>query len=248
MVKPMSLARRAMRAEWHAWNPVTGCSKISPGCDACYAERLARRMQAEGHPNYLHGFRPTIHEQRLEQPLHWTTPRWIAVNSMSDVFHEDIPTEYIRRIVRIITQTPHHQYLILTKRSGRMRLLSQEMTWPENLWLGVSVESTEYLSRVDDLRQTRAVHRVVSFEPLLEPIEGFDPTGLAWVQAGHETGPLARPCLGEWIQNLRAACRSAGVPFHDKQAGPLRGDPPPAVQTLGWRRVKPTRSAQPLLF
>ena len=207
--------------EWtgSTWNPVTGCTKISPGCAHCYAERMARRLKAMGQPNYRNGFRPTVHGRALELPLIWKKPQVIFVNSMSDLFHEDVPLEFIRQVFDIIEQADWHLFQVLTKRSQRLAEMSRLVPWPENLWMGVSVESAEYIHRIDDLRSVPASVRFLSLEPLLGPIPALDLTGIDWVIVGGESGPGARPICESWALSLRDQCARASVPFFFKQWG-----------------------------
>jgi protein gp37 len=207
--------------EWTdaTWNPVTGCTKISLGCQHCYAERMARRLQAMGQPNYANGFRVTMHEHALELPLRWRKPRTIFVNSMSDLFHEDVPLSFIRRVFAVIEQAPWHRFQILTKRSARMAELAPMLPWPQNLWLGVTVEAADYTSRVDDLRKVGAAVRFLSLEPLLGPIATLDLTQIDWVIVGGESGPGARPMEAGWVRDARLQCVEAAIPFFFKQWG-----------------------------
>ena len=181
--------------EWTdaTWNPVTGCTKISPGCKHCYAERLARRLQLMGQANYRNGFKVTLQPHMLELPLRWKAPRRIFVNSMSDLFHEDVPTDYVKRVFDVMVRAHWHQFQVLTKRAERLRELNRELPWPANVWQGVSVESERYLDRVDDLRRTSAAVKFLSLEPLLEALPNLDLRGIDWVIVGGESGPGARP-------------------------------------------------------
>ena len=207
--------------EWteSTWNPVTGCTKVSPGCAHCYAERMARRLQAMGQPNYRHGFRPTVHPRALDLPLSWRKPQMIFVNSMSDLFHEDVPVDFIRRAFRIMGQADWHQFQVLTKRSERLRELAPALDWPENVWMGVSVENAEYAFRIDDLRATAAALKFLSIEPLLGPLPDLELNGIDWVIVGGESGPGARPMAESWARDIRDQCVDAGVPFFFKQWG-----------------------------
>jgi protein gp37 len=207
--------------EWTeaTWNPLTGCDKISPGCTHCYAERMSLRLRAMGQPNYRNGFELTLHERMLELPLHWKQPQRVFVNSMSDLFHKDVPEEYIQRVFAVMRQASWHRFQVLTKRSDRLRALGPKIDWPANVWMGVSVESSEYRSRVDDLRHTGARTRFLSVEPLLGPIPDLDLTNIHWTIVGGESGPGARPMLEEWVIDLREQCRRAAVPFFFKQWG-----------------------------
>jgi protein gp37 len=208
------------RIEWTdaTWNFLTGCSHISPGCDHCYAEALAKRLQAAGTARYRDGFRLTIHEDVLTLPLTWRRPRRIFVNSMSDFFHEDVPIEVIHRAFAVMTATPQHSYQILTKRADRLRRLASSLTWPANVWMGVSIENQTYAFRANRLREVPATIRFLSVEPLLGPVT-LDLTGIHWVIVGGESGPDARPLDPAWARRVRDQCLAAGVPFFFKQWG-----------------------------
>jgi len=212
-------ARSAIEWTESTWNPVTGCTKVSPGCAHCYAERMARRLQAMGQPNYRRGFRPTVHPRVLDLPLSWRRPQMIFVNSMSDLFHEDVPVDFIRRTFGVMAQADWHQFQVLTKRSERLRDLDPMLEWTENVWMGVSVESTEYTFRIDDLRATAAAVKFLSIEPLLGALPELDLDGIDWVIVGGESGPGARPVEERWVTDIRDQCREAGVPFFFKQWG-----------------------------
>ncbi len=210
--------------EWTeaTWNPVTGCTKISPGCKHCYAERMARRLQAMGQPNYANGFRPTTHEHMLEAPLRWRKPRTIFVNSMSDLFHEDVPASFIRRVFDVMRIAPWHRFQVLTKRSERLLDLSAELPWPPNVWMGVSAENEAYSFRIDHLRRTGAKVKFLSLEPLLGPLSPLDLGGIDWVIVGGESGPGARPMHESWVTGILRQCRKSGIPFFFKQWGGIR--------------------------
>ncbi len=210
--------------EWtqSTWNPVTGCTKISPGCRYCYAERMAHRLQAMGQPNYASGFRVTVHEHTLSLPLEWRSPQLVFVNSMSDLFHKHVPVGFVLKVFAAMKEAHWHTYQILTKRSGRLRQLAGSLPWAPQIWMGVSVETPAYLRRVDDLRQTGAHVKFVSFEPLLAPVPDVDLSGIDWVIAGGESGPGARPMRREWIVDIRDQCANASVPFFFKQWGGTR--------------------------
>jgi len=212
-------ARSAIEWTESTWNPVTGCTKVSPGCAHCYAERMARRLQAMGQPNYRRGFRPTVHPRVLDLPLSWRRPQMIFVNSMSDLFHEDVPVDFIRRTFGVMAQADWHQFQVLTKRSERLRDLDPMLEWTENVWMGVSVESTEYTFRIDDLRATAAAVKFLSIEPLLGALPELDLDGIDWVIVGGVSGPGARPVEERWVTDIRDQCREAGVPFFFKQWG-----------------------------
>jgi protein gp37 len=207
--------------EWteSTWNPVTGCTKISPGCDHCYAERLALRLQAMGQPNYADGFKLTPQEHMLELPLRWKLPQVIFVNSMSDLFHKDVPTEYIHRVFDVMNRASQHRFQVLTKRSQRLMRLSQTLSWRSNIWMGVSVEGQEYTFRIDHLRETNAHVKFLSLEPLLGPLPNLNLQGIHWVIVGGESGPGARAMRREWVLDIRDQCTAAGVPFFFKQWG-----------------------------
>ena len=212
--------------EWTdaTWNPIRGCTKISPGCRHCYAETFAERFRGvPGHPYEL-GFEPRMVPEKLDQPLHWRSPRRIFVNSMSDLFHEDVPTDYIADVGRTIRLAHWHTYQVLTKRHVRMReLMNGPLRWMAqlpNLWLGVSVENREYgLARISALRETPASIRFLSIEPLLEHLGELDLTGIHWVIVGGESGPGARPMRREWVLSLLRQCDRANIPFFFKQWG-----------------------------
>lgn len=207
--------------EWteSTWNPITGCNKISPGCKFCYAERMARRLKAMGSPNYENGFEVTLHEHVIELPLTWKKPQTIFVNSMSDLFHKDVPTEFILKIFEVMNKASWHRFQILTKRSERLIELDPLLPWSENIWMGVSVENGDYTYRIDDLRNTNAHIKFLSVEPLLGPINKIELANIDWVIVGGESGPGARPIKEEWVITLRDDCRKAKVPFFFKQWG-----------------------------
>lgn len=207
--------------EWteSTWNPLTGCTKISPGCKHCYAERMSLRLKAMGQPNYRNGFRLTLHEDALEIPLRWTKPQYVFVNSMSDLFHEDVPEEFIQQVFDVMRRARIHQFQVLTKRSERLRKLSPSNDWPVNVWMGVSVENVDYTFRIDDLRRTGAQIKFLSLEPLLGPIPALNLNGIDWVIVGGESGPGARPLDPRWVTGIRDQCQSAEVPFFFKQWG-----------------------------
>ncbi len=207
--------------EWteSTWNPVTGCTKISPGCKHCYAERMALRLQMMGQPNYANGFNLTLHEHILALPLSWKKPQMIFVNSMSDLFHEQVPIKFILRVFEVMRGASWHTFQVLTKRSARLQQLDPDIDWPANVWMGVSVESERYTFRIDHLRQTRAHIKFLSLEPLLRPLPRLDLRGIQWVIVGGESGPGARPMQKEWVTDIRDQCLAAGVAFFFKQWG-----------------------------
>jgi protein gp37 len=207
--------------EWTeaTWNPSTGCDALSPGCENCYAERLTRRLKAMGQKKYANGFRLTLHPDTLELPLRWKKPQRIFVNSMSDLFHHEVPLDYIQRVFATMRAASWHQFQVLTKRSGRLLAFSDKLDWPSNVWMGVSVESTRYMSRIDHLRKTGARTKFLSLEPLLGPLNGLDLNGIDWVIVGGESGPGARTMAPEWVTSIRNQCRKARVAFFFKQWG-----------------------------
>ncbi len=209
------------KIEWTeaTWNPITGCSKISPGCKHCYAERMAKRLQAMGQPNYSNGFKLALHERVLELPLIWKKPQTIFVNSMSDLFHENVPAKFIQKVFHIMEQSHWHRFQILTKRSDRLLELSPKLPWNFNIWMGVSVESQEYTFRINHLRKVGAMIKFISFEPLLGPIHALNLRGIDWVIVGGESGHQARPLNASWVVGIRDRCRSTKVPFFFKQWG-----------------------------
>jgi protein gp37 len=210
--------------EWTdaTWNPIRGCTKISPGCANCYAERFAERFRGvPGHP-FEQGFDLKLIPEALQLPLTWKKPRSIFVNSMSDLFHDDIPEDFIRRVFDVIRAAPRHQFQILTKRAGRLEAIMSERRIPENAWLGVSVESSDYCWRIDHLRRVSARVRFLSIEPFLGPIRNLDLSGIGWVIVGGESGPHARPMEADWVRGIRAQCEDARVPFFFKQWGGVR--------------------------
>ena len=209
------------KIEWtqSTWNPVTGCSKVSPGCAHCYAERMAKRLQAMGQLNYSNGFKITLHEKSLELPLQWKKPQTIFVNSMSDLFHEDVPLEFILRVFEVMNKAPWHCFQILTKRSQNLRIKSPLLPWAPNIWVGVSVETRDYYSRIRDLAKTGAVVKFLSCEPLLGPLPRLPLKGMDWVIVGGESGPHARPMDPAWVEGIRDQCLCSNVPFFFKQWG-----------------------------
>jgi protein gp37 len=209
------------KIEWTdaTWNPVTGCSKMSAGCVNCYAERMAIRLQAMGQPNYRNGFMVTCHEHVLEYPLHWNRRRTIFVNSMSDLFHEDIPDEFILRVFDVMRQASWHRFQVLTKRVERLAALAPRLRWPENVWMGATVENDECRYRIDALRRLPAVVKFLSMEPLLSAVPDMDLEGIGWVIVGGESGPGARPMSKEWVEDIQRQCLRRGIPFFFKQWG-----------------------------
>ncbi len=202
--------------EWtdKTWNPTVGCDKVSPGCKHCYAEAITRRFP-RGFPN---GFDFTLRPERLEEPRKWRKPSMVFVNSMSDLFHERMPLGFLREVFRVMEECPQHTFQILTKRHERMAELAGELPWPENVWMGVSVERQDYAHRVDHLRRVPAAVRFLSCEPLLGPLE-LDLRGIHWVIVGGESGPRHRPMEADWVRAIRAQAGEAGAAFFFKQWG-----------------------------
>jgi protein gp37 len=209
------------KIEWTecTWNPVTGCSKISPGCKHCYAERMALRLQAMGQTNYRNGFNVTIHQHMLDLPLKWRSPRKIFVNSMGDMFHRLVPDDFVAESFRVMSKATQHQFQLLTKRSLRLQQMACNLPWPENVWAGVTVETADYLERIDHLRKTSAAVKFLSIEPLLGPIPYINLKDIDLVIVGGESGPNARPMQPEWATDIRDQCLAADVPFFFKQWG-----------------------------
>lgn len=207
--------------EWteSTWNPVTGCTKISEGCEHCYAERMAFRLKAMGAARYQHGFDVRCHPESLSLPLSWKTPRLIFVNSMGDLFHDKVPEEYICQVFQVMASARQHLFQLLTKRSERLRALAPTLQWPNNVWMGVTVESSRRYNRIDDLRTVPAAKRFLSCEPLLSSLPAIQLAGIDWVIAGGESGPGARPMHPDWVRSLRDETVAAGVAFYFKQWG-----------------------------
>ena len=203
--------------EWteSTWNPTIGCTKVSPGCDRCYAERLTRRFPK----TYPNGFALTLRPDALTLPLSWKRPRMIFVNSMSDLFHADVPESYIRDVFAVMEQCPHHTFQVLTKRAERLHRLAPRLPWPTHVWMGVSVETIDYRWRVDYLRRTPASVRFLSAEPLIGSLAQLSLSGIHWLIAGGESQSGARPCDVQWLRELRDACRASGTAFFLKQLG-----------------------------
>lgn len=212
--------------EWteFTWNPVTGCSKVSEGCRFCYAERMAKRLRAMRNRRYSNGFTLTLHEDLVDLPRRMRQPRLVFVNSMSDLFHEDVPLDFIRRVFATMADCPQHTFQVLTKRSNRLFEVAQRLPWPRNVWMGVSIEDDRVLHRVADLRIVDAKVKFLSCEPLIGPLEELPLQGIDWVIAGGESGPGARPMRPAWVQSIRRQCRRAGVAFFFKQWGGVRKD------------------------
>lgn len=209
------------KIEWTeaTWNPVTGCTKVSPGCKNCYAERMSKRLQAMGVPQYENAFALNMHEEVLDLPMRWKKPRVIFVNSMSDLFQEGIPLKFIQRAFTVMQECPQHQFQVLTKRPELALKHAGKLPWPENVWMGTSVENADYVDRVRILQQIPAKIRFLSVEPLLGPIPRLPLTKIDWVIVGGESGPGARPMKEEWVIQIRDRCNKYSVPFFFKQWG-----------------------------
>jgi protein gp37 len=216
--------------EWTeaTWNPTTGCDRTSPGCDHCYALTMARRLKAMGNPKYQAdgdpatsgpGFGITAHPEQLALPYGWKTPRTIFVNSMSDLFHPKIPDDFIEKVFEVMKDTPRHTYQVLTKRSQRLAKIAPRLTWPKNVWMGVSIESDSYAFRANHLREVPAEVRFISAEPLLGPLPRLDLASINWLIAGGESGVGARPMHPDWVRDLRDRCVESDVAFFFKQWG-----------------------------
>ncbi len=212
--------------EWTemTWNPVTGCTKISQGCKHCYAERMAKRLTAMGADRYRNGFEVTLHPDLVDVPRKWRQPKVVFVNSMSDLFHDDIPLAYIQRVFETMRDCPHHTFQVLTKRADRLAKLAPHLPWPKNVWMGVSVESARFANRIDRLRDVPAHVRFLSLEPLIGPLESLRLDGIHWVIVGGESGPKSRPMEKDWVKSILKQCRAAKVPFFFKQWGGVRKD------------------------
>lgn len=209
------------KIEWteSTWNPVTGCTKISAGCKNCYAERMAKRLHAMGVENYRNGFEVTLHPHVLEKPLHWKQPQAIFVNSMSDLFHESVPDDFIQQVFDVMRKASWHRFQVLTKRSERLLHLNQSIDWPKNVWMGVTVENADCMYRIEHLRNTGAFIKFLSLEPLLGPLRDMNLVNIDWVITGGESGPGARPIEVDWVRDIRDQCLKSKTPFFFKQWG-----------------------------
>lgn len=235
--------------EWTetTWNPVTGCDPVSPGCAHCYAKTFAERWRGIPDHPYEQGFDLRLWPERLQHPLKWARPRMIFVNSMSDLFHEDVPVDYIQKIFDVMGQAHHHTFQILTKRHERLAELAPELPWHPNVWMGVSVENRRFVHRADYLRDVPSAVRFVSAEPLLGPLDDLDLSGIGWLIAGGESGPRHRPVRTEWLRDLRDRCVESGLPYFFKQWGGSR--PKSGGRLLDgrtWDEMPHARHAQPV--
>lgn len=198
---------------------MTGCTKVSEGCRNCYAEAMAKRLKAMGQAKYAQGFNVVCHEHELTAPLHWRKPRLVFVNSMGDLFHEDVTDDFIYRVFDVMHQAPQHTFQVLTKRDSRLAQLAPSLSWPKNIWMGVTVENSDQVHRIDSLRETTAHVKFLSIEPLLSFIPSINLSGIDWVITGGESGPRSRPVEKEWVMDIRDQCIAAEVPFFFKQWG-----------------------------
>ena len=209
------------KIEWteKTWNPTTGCNKISQGCKNCYAEVMAKRLKAMEQPKYKNGFELTLHEDSLEIPYAWKKPQIIFVNSMSDLFHKDIPLEFIKKVFKVMNDCSHHTFQVLTKRGDILLEYSKELNWTNNIWVGVSVENQDVINRIDYLRKLNAHIKFLSLEPLLSPLPNLNLDNINWVIVGGESGFESRPMKKEWVQDIKSQCQKQNVPFFFKQWG-----------------------------
>jgi protein gp37 len=209
------------KIEWteNTWNPVTGCTKISDGCDNCYAFRMAQRLQKMGNHKYKDGFKVTLHPDCLNDPINWKKPSRIFVNSMSDLFHKDVPLDYIKKVFDIMNTTPQHAYQILTKRADMLLQYADELTWTDNIWQGITVENQKNVSRIDYLRKIPAKIKFISFEPLIGDVGKVDLINIDWVIVGGESGWYARPMDINWVLSIKDQCEQQGILFYFKQWG-----------------------------
>lgn len=209
------------KIEWTevTWNPVTGCSKVSPGCQNCYAEKMAIRLKAMNSKNYINGFQVTCHDHLVGLPLKWKKSRTVFVNSMSDIFHEEVPTDFILKIFKTMNLTNQHIFQLLTKRTERLLELNKSIKWSENIWMGATVESANYTSRIENLVRSDAKIKFLSIEPLLEDLGKLNLSGIDWVIVGGESGPNSRPMEEAWVLNIKEQCNENRIPFFFKQWG-----------------------------
>ncbi|MCL2439441.1 MAG: phage Gp37/Gp68 family protein [Alphaproteobacteria bacterium] len=239
--------------EWtnSTWNPLIGCTKYSDGCKNCYADRIAMMMQSQGMRGYENGFKLTLRPERLDIPLHWKKPRWIFVDSMCDLFHEDVPLEYIQKVFAIMHRADWHNYQILTKRAERMRELSAHLDWAPHIWPGVTIESEKYISRLEDLKAIKAKHKWLSLEPLLTRLPRLDLTGIDWVVACGESGRNARPMELDWVREIRDFTHEQGKAFYFKQMseyGCYGNAPPPLIDGKLYQEFPEFETKEPSLF
>jgi len=210
--------------EWTemTWNPTTGCDKLSTGCKFCYAEIMSNRLHAMGLEKYKNNFEITLHPETLDDPYSWKKPKLVFVNSMSDLFHKDVPLDYIKKVFEVMNDTPQHTYQVLTKRADLLARYNKELEWTPNIWMGVSVEDYRMVNRIDLLRETSANIKFLSLEPLLTELPNLNLNDIDWVIVGGESGPKARPIKKEWVIDIKNQCKKANVPFFFKQWGGIR--------------------------
>ena len=210
--------------EWTeaTWNPLTGCNKVSPGCKNCYAEKLSYRLQKMGQHNYRNGFQLTLHHHAVDIPLKWKKPKLIFVNSMSDLFHKEVPVSFVKKIFEVMNRCPQHHFQILTKRAERLEEIAPQLKWTKNIWMGVSVENKNYMFRIQHLVRTPAYIKFLSLEPLLGPLLNLQLKGVDWVIVGGESGPKARAIKEEWVEQIHHQCIQAKTAFFFKQWGGVR--------------------------
>jgi protein gp37 len=227
------------KIEWtdETWNPVTGCTKISKGCEHCYAAAYAVRLQKMRNPRYVNGFKVTMHPDLLLRPGTWQEPRMVFVCSMADLFHEDVPDEFIKQVFETMNAAPDHTFQVLTKRADRLAKLAPELNFSDNIWVGVTLEAMDYVDRVDLLRQIPAKVRFLSCEPLLESLAEVDLIGIGWVIVGGESGPGARPMDLQWARELRDLCVASNVPFFYKQRGAKSGHGDCLLDDRQWKQI-----------
>ena len=220
--------------EWTelTWNPVTGCNKISPGCKNCYAEVMTRRLKSMGVEKYSDGFKIRTHPDTLSTPFTWKKSKVVFVNSMSDLFHPEVPLGYIKAVFAVMNQTPQHIYQVLTKRSERLLEIAHELNWTENIWMGVSVENEDYAYRIDELSRTPARTKFLSIEPLIGAVKTIDLQNINWVIVGGESGHKARPLKKEWVDDIKVKCETHKVPFFFKQWGKPKFNVNPTDPTI----------------
>jgi protein gp37 len=220
------IVKKKTKIEWseESWNPITGCDKVSAGCKNCYAARISNNLHGYGVKKYRNGFKVTMHPDSLNEPYLWMFPKIIFVNSMSDLFHSDVPEDFIKKVFEVMNDTLYHTYIILTKRPERLLELNEKLNWTFNIVMGVSVENQDVVDRIDDLRKTDAITKFISFEPLLGPLTGLNVEGVDWVVVGGESGPNARPMKKNWALEILEHCTKLGTPYFFKQWGTWGSD------------------------
>lgn len=218
-LKKYKMAKSTIEWTESTWNPTTGCDKITAGCKNCYASILAKRLQAMGQKKYQNGFKLTLHPDTLQDPYKWKKPKLVFVNSMSDLFHKEVPLDFLQQVFKVMYETPRHTYQVLTKRAERLEELNPFLEWAENIWMGVSVENDSVINRIDHLRKTSSKIKFLSCEPLIGPLPNLNLEGINWVIVGGESGPNARPMEKEWVEDIQQQCEIAGVAFFFKQWG-----------------------------